>query len=189
VKPSAFGKSRLARGADLARAIALDTIDACRQVPGIRVVVVTADPAIMAEARALGAEIVVEDTPAGIAAAVDRGLAGARLDSPRGALLGDLPALRPADLAAALDEAARHEQAFVPDAEGTGTTLVTASAGFELVHRFGEHSAAAHAAAGLVRLPVPDGSSLRRDVDVLAQLDEAAAAGVGPRTAALLARS
>lgn len=188
VKPSAVGKSRLGRGTELARAIALDTVDAARQVRGIRVVVVTADPSIAAAARDLGVDVVVEDAPAGIAAAIESGLADAPPDSPRAALLADLPALRPADLAAALDEAAQHDRAFVPDAEGTGTTLVTARAGFGLVHRFGEHSAAAHSEAGLVRLAVPTGSSLRRDVDVLAHLDEAVAAGVGPRTTALLAQ-
>ncbi len=42
-------------------------------------------------------------------------------------LLGDLPALRPEELDAALAAAARHPLAFVRDADGAGTTLATAS--------------------------------------------------------------
>jgi 2-phospho-L-lactate guanylyltransferase len=189
VKPSAVGKSRLGLGAELARAIALDTIDAARRVPGIQVVVVTADPTIVTAARELGVIVVVEDAPAGIAAAIERGLAGTSPDGRRAALLADLPALRPDELAAALDEAAQHDRAFVPDAEGTGTTLVTARGGRSLVHRFGEDSAAEHLAAGLTALPIPASSTIRRDVDVLAHLTQATAAGIGPRTAVLLARA
>ncbi len=48
---------------------------------------------------------------------------------PRAALLGDLPALRPEDLAAALGPRRPVERAVVADAEGTGSTLVTAGPG------------------------------------------------------------
>ncbi len=106
---------------------------------------------------------------------------------PRAALLGDLPALRPADLAAALTAAAAVDRGVVPDAEGTGTTLVTARRGIPLRTSFGDGSYARHVELGCAPLEVEGTSSLRRDVDTAAQLDAAAALGLGPRTAALLA--
>ena len=48
------------------------------------------------------------------------------------ALVGDLPALRSQELAAALADAADHPRAFVADAAGTGTTLLTARPGVPL---------------------------------------------------------
>src|SRR5690606_9828833 len=87
VKPAALGKSRLEiPGVDrieLARAIALDTIEAAAQVA--RVIVVTADPAMDLP----GVELVIEPAPRGIAAAVADGLAVAPPER-RAVLLGDL---------------------------------------------------------------------------------------------------
>ncbi len=103
------------------------------------------------------------------------------------ALLADLPALRPDDLAAALREVtlrAATAASYVIDAEGTGTTLYTAASGiFDPL--FGADSAARHQAAGAV--PVPgDLATLRRDVDDLAGLEAAVALGVGTATRALV---
>jgi 2-phospho-L-lactate guanylyltransferase len=106
---------------------------------------------------------------------------------PRAALLGDLPALRPADLADALRAAASVDRAVVADAEGTGSTLVTAVAGVAWTSSFGDGSFARHVALGCAALEIADASTLRRDVDTAAQLDAARALGLGPRTAALLA--
>jgi 2-phospho-L-lactate guanylyltransferase len=95
------------------------------------------------------------------------------------ALCGDLPALRPMDLEAALVAVAEVAAAFVADAAGTGTTLYSAAAGF--APRYGLDSAALHAAAGAV--PVPgELVSLRHDVDTLADLRAAVPLGLGPRS-------
>ena len=197
VKRSAHGKSRLAvDGADraeLARAIALDTIEAaarCEDV--VQVVVVSDDPALARESAMIPAlRFVPEGEPRGLDAAIATGIAqidpGGRM--PRAALLGDLPALRPADLSEALRDAASVSRSVVADAEGTGSTLVTASAGVEWASSFGDGSFARHVALGCTALSIPDASSLRRDVDTAAQLEAARALGLGPRTAALLARS
>jgi 2-phospho-L-lactate guanylyltransferase len=199
VKPSAVGKSRLGRGAGIARAIAMDTIaatiaatvTAATEAGDLQVIVVTADPLVADEAAALGAHVVRESHPAGLAAAIASGLAAAGKgpDDPtiaRAVLLGDLPALRPAELAAALSSASAYPRAFVPDAEGTGSTLVTANAGSAFVHFFGRDSAQHHLDAGLIALELPATSTLRRDVDVEEHLDQAMLAGLGPRTAAML---
>lgn len=184
VKPAAEGKTRLAGflsagdRAALARAMALDTIEAAAATPGVaRVLVVTSDD----ELRSL-VPVVVDDPGGGLNAAIRAGLA--RADGPVAVLLGDLPALRPGDLRRALDLAERHPRAFVADADGTGTTLLTGLVA--LTPRFGPGSAAAHEADGHVRLDIPTGSSLRRDVDVPADLSAVARLGVGPRTTAVL---
>jgi 2-phospho-L-lactate guanylyltransferase len=104
---------------------------------------------------------------------------------PVAALTGDLPALRPAELTAGLSEAgAAGGRAFVPDASGAGTTLLTAPSGAALRPRFGPGSAAAHASSGATPLLGP-WPSLRRDVDTAADLAAAAVLGLGPHTARL----
>jgi 2-phospho-L-lactate guanylyltransferase len=196
VKRATLGKSRLdVPGIDraaLARAIALDTIEAavrCELV--LQVVVVSDDPALARESATIPAlRFVPEGEPRGLDAAVAAGMTA--IDPagrmPRAALLGDLPALRPDDLAAALRAAASVPQGVVADAEGTGSTLVTASAGVAWVSAFGEGSFERHVALGCAALPIPDASSLRRDVDTAAQLEAARAFGLGSRTAAVLGR-
>ncbi len=106
VKGGPDAKSRLghpARGA-LAAAVALDTVAAAIGARLVRrVLVVTSDPAVAAAHRALGAEV-VPDPGQGLAGALVAGAAAAAdgRSSPCALLLADLPALRPADLDAAL---------------------------------------------------------------------------------------
>ena len=176
------GKTRLGRGPEFARAIALDTIEAA-VASAADVIVVTADAEI---AAATTAHVVLEPEPAGIAAAIALGLADAPERVSRAAMLGDLPALDPSELDAALAAAAAFGAAFVPDAEGTGTTLVTARAGSPFLHRFGPASAESHRRAGLHELDLPATAGLRRDVDLEEHL-RGLGARLGPRTSALLA--
>ena len=194
VKPPARGKTRLdVAGIDraaLAHAIALDTLEAatvCELVA--QVVVVTNDPALARESAAIPAlRFVPEGDALGLDAAVATGMAAMDPNGrmPRAALLGDLPALRPADLADALRAAASVDRGVVADAEGTGSTLVTARPGVAWQSSFGDGSFARHVELGCAPLPVPDASTLRRDVDTADQLAAARALGLGPRTAALL---
>ncbi len=194
VKPAAQGKTRLAGALPdavrlrLVRAMALDTLAAAAGTTAVaRVVVVTAD----AELRELlaGSVDLVDEPGGGLNAAVRAGIDRAREADPRAgvaALLGDLPALRPDDLADALRTAAAHERSVVADADGTGTTLLTALPGVDVVPRFGTGSAAAHERDGHVRLAVPTTSTLRRDVDVPDDLTAVRLLGVGPATRAVL---
>jgi 2-phospho-L-lactate guanylyltransferase len=187
LKPSGLGKTRLGADAALARAIALDTVEAASGASRVgRVIVVTADESLIGELDAMaGVELVVEPRPSGIAAALELGFAVAGEDA-RAALLGDLPGLVPEELDTALELAEGFERAFVRDAEGSGTTLVTARSGVGFVERFGPGSAAAHRAAGLAELDVSALSSVRHDVDDAAQLEALARRGPGPRTRAHL---
>lgn len=192
VKPAAIGKSRLTGVPDreaLARALALDTIAAAAATPRVsRVVVVTDDAEISAlVAQWPAVDVVSEGDVRGLDAAIALGAEAAGQGTPRAALLGDVPALTPHDLDAALELAGRVERGLVPDAEGTGSTLVTARPGAVWVSAFGADSAARHRLLGCADLAVPRDSTLRRDVDTAVQLAEAVALGVGPRTAAVLA--
>ena len=194
VKGGPTAKSRLhpppgvAREA-LALALAEDCLTACAAgMPRGRLVVVTSDARVAALARGLDA-VVVDDPGDGLDAAVaagrDRATTGSSDSTPVAVLLGDLPALRPSDLHAALGAAAAYDRAVVPDAAGTGTVLLTARDGAGLRPSFGAGSAARHAALGHVRidLPLPH---LRSDVDDDAGLAVALALGVGPATRAVL---
>jgi 2-phospho-L-lactate guanylyltransferase len=193
VKRLDVAKSRLglpdAARAELALAMALDTVAAALACDRVGLVVaVTDDPAAAPALRGLGATVVPDVPDAGLDAALLYGARVAAVDAPTcgvAALAADLPALRPGDLARALDAAAQHAVALVSDAAGTGTTLLTAAVGATLPVAFGAGSRDRHVAAGAVELDVST-STLRRDVDTLADLAGAAAAGLGPRTAAAI---
>ncbi|WP_329108287.1 2-phospho-L-lactate guanylyltransferase [Micromonospora sp. NBC_01699] len=194
VKRLRAAKSRL-RGAlpgvtheSLALALALDTVSAALASPAVvEVLVVTDDIAAGRALRALGARITPDPPTGGLNSAFT---SGAALVGPVAvaALTADLPALRSAELTAALAAAAAgppRRRWFAPDAPGTGTVLLAAPAGVPLDPRFGGASAAAHAASGALAL-TGAGPTLRRDVDTRADLLVAAALGLGRHTAALL---
>jgi 2-phospho-L-lactate/phosphoenolpyruvate guanylyltransferase len=188
-------KSRLrgaldAPHADLVLALLLDTVTAAVAARGVRrVLVVCEDTRVPGALRGSGVECVDErglpDLNAALAFGADR-LRERDTGGVVGALQADLPALRPADLDAALARAAGR-RAFCADRPGTGTTLLLTTPGAPLDPRFGVGSAAAHAASGAD--PVGAGlDSLGCDVDTSADLAVAAALGLGPRTGALAGR-
>lgn len=167
--------------ARLVLAIRADTIAAARAAAGVaRIVVVTDRPAAAGEDR-----IFVQAKP-GLNAALDEAAVFAAANWPQdgiAALVGDLPALRPPELADALTAAANHPHAYVPDHIGMGTTLLTAAPQQPLQPSFGAGSAARHAgsAAGIAA-----GAGLRADVDTAADLAAAITLGVGPETRTVL---
>ena len=193
LKPLELAKSRLAAAGGarqaLALAFALDTVAAALACgPVADVTVVTDDRAAGAELAALGA-FVVPDTPAaGLNAALRHGARAVRRRRPAAAvaaLNGDLPALRPAELSAVLQEAAEAPQrAFLADAAGLGTTLLTAAAHVPLSPGFGGPSRARHLASGAREITLGAVPGVRQDVDTAEDLRTAVALGVGPRTLA-----
>jgi 2-phospho-L-lactate guanylyltransferase len=194
VKVLARAKSRLAAAAgrhraDLALAVAADTVAAALRCDRVgEVIVVTDDPLAGSELDALGARVVPDEPDGGLNPALSYGAGLARMTAPGsavGALSADLPALRPAELSRVLAAAAT---AFVPDAAGVGTTLYTARPDVPFNPAFGAGSRRRHRAAGVHELAVRDVPSVRRDVDTLDDLREALALGVGPRTAQVAAR-
>jgi 2-phospho-L-lactate guanylyltransferase len=196
VKGAPAAKSRLSPAlpddarAVLARAFALDTIAAALGAGSVDRVLVVGDDASWSG----GAEFVPEPARSGaergLLPAIRHGVAHALADGTVAVavLLGDLPALRPEELDAALTAAARHPLAFVRDADGTGTTLATAAAGVPFHPQFGAGSAARHAAAGFAELAVSDLTGLTRDVDTVDGLRTVLHHGVGDHTAEAVAR-
>lgn len=179
-------KSRLAAMSDspeahrnLVEAIRSDTIAAARAAEGVDRVIVVVD-------RVDGDPDVLVQTSPGLDAAVSEGAAHAARHWPTdgvAALVGDLPALQPDELARALRAAAEHARAFVPDAAGTGTTLLAATPGHTLRPQFGVGSARRHE---MHAVAIDAGPGLRNDVDDAADLHVAAALGLGEHTAAAL---
>ena len=214
VKVLAQAKSRLAvlagdRRHELALALASDTVSAVVACPQVaRVIVVTSDPVAGPRLSALGAQIVPEalrragdrteaarPSPDGSQHLLNAALLhGAAVASRRwpgtglAALTADLPALRPAELTAALRAASDAAgAAFVPDAAGLGTTMYAVAPGGEFRPMYGGASRARHAAGGAVELALDGIAGLRQDVDTPDDLRAAVALGVGPRTAGVAA--
>jgi len=196
VKVLAQAKSRLAdlagpRRAELALALACDTVTAVLGcAAAARAVVITDDPVAQATLGDLGALVIPDEPRDGLNAALRHGAAVAAARWPgcgTAALSADLPALRPAELARALNAAAAWPTAFVADAAGDGTTLYTAAPGAAFRPAFGLASRARHAADGAAELDLTQVPGLRRDVDTPADLRGAAALGLGRRTAPLAA--
>jgi len=170
---------------DWVLALLADTVAAACASPAVAaVVVVTDEPAAAAVVRELGATTVPDEPDRGLNPALVHGAARTGTDAVA-ALSSDLPALRPAELTAALAAAERAPRCFVADAAGTGTTLLTAL-GAGLEPHFGRDSARAHRESGAVLL-TGQWPGLARDVDTAEDLAAAAALGLGPRTAALVA--
>lgn len=193
VKSRYSAKSRLVpphgvSRSDLALAFARDTLTAVADVISAdNLIVVTSDDQISAQLRIGGARV-IDDPGRGLNPAVLAGIAAARdrsSQAPVGILLGDLPALTPGDLRAALAACAATEAAVVPDQSGVGTVLLTHQEPGRLAPRFGHGSALRHGqSARRLDLDLP---RLRTDVDDIDALRQAAALGLGRHTAAILA--
>ncbi|WP_234331974.1 2-phospho-L-lactate guanylyltransferase [Streptomyces sp. NRRL S-87] len=194
LKPLGAAKSRLAAAAGPARpalalAFALDTVAGALACAAVRDVVVVTDDAVAgARLAGLGARVVPDSPAAGLNAALAHGARVARGGRPGAAVAAmnaDLPALRPPELQRVLENASAFPRAFLADAAGIGTTLLSAAPGVELAPAFGGPSRARHSASGAVEIVLAGVESVRRDVDTGADLAAAAALGLGPRTARL----
>ncbi|MBL1079980.1 2-phospho-L-lactate guanylyltransferase [Nocardia sp. 2] len=198
VKSLADAKSRLADRLQpqdrprLVLAMLTDTVTAAVAAPGISTVtVVTPDGEVSRVVRELGAWVEPEPLPegqGGLNAALSAGAAAVRQrHGPVDllALQADLPALRPQELSGVL-AAAGPRRSVVADHEGSGTVaLLVRDGAAPLRPLFGPDSARRHIAAGAVEL-LGEWPGLRQDVDTAADLDRAAALGVGVATGALL---
>jgi 2-phospho-L-lactate guanylyltransferase len=190
VKRLEVAKSRLGAYGDelrrqLALAFAADVVVAAAGCPGVqRLLVVTDDPTARGLLTGLGAQVEPDLPDAGLNAALVHGAACLREGDASlslVALSADLPALRPEHLRAVLEQVPAAGRAFVPDAAGTGTTLLAAHAPSALLPAYGAGSRARHRQSGALELV--GSAALRRDVDTPSDLRDAVALGVGARTA------
>ncbi len=185
-------KSRLHADAPARRALAMafarDTLEAVLRCPEVRdVVVVTRGEQVAKLARDAGAHVLLEPADAGpdpLGAAVRQGNAWAREHRPHDAVAvipSDLPTLTTDDLSRLLIETESHPLAFVADANGDGTTILTSRRPEHLRAGYGPGSAERHRSYGAIEMRAAAG--LRRDVDEFHELLEAHALGLGPHTA------
>jgi 2-phospho-L-lactate/phosphoenolpyruvate guanylyltransferase len=191
VKPPAFAKSRLAGLGDavrveLATAFAADTVAAALACPLVaRLLVVTDDHLLARGMRDLGADVLPDGTTDDLNGTLLQGAAELHRREPGlglVALCADLPALRPAELEAALTAADPARMSFVADEERVGTTAVIASRLEQFRPSFGDGSRLQHLEAGAFEVDALDAPGLRRDVDEPGDLEAAVLLGVGPRT-------
>ncbi|RYC12905.1 2-phospho-L-lactate guanylyltransferase [Nocardioides zhouii] len=197
VKPPALGKSRLVGLSDeqrreLAEAFALDTVQAASRTRGVAaVLVVTDDFRLAAAMRDLDTGVGVEVMPDGASEDLNATLVQAAAEVVRRwpdavpvALCADLPGLRSDELADVLAdsvaEVSAGRAAFVRDRAGVGTTLYAAPHD-RFAPGFGPGSAQRHHGAGAVEVGAA-ATSVRTDVDDLADLGAVLVAGVGPHT-------
>ncbi|WP_062200728.1 2-phospho-L-lactate guanylyltransferase [Demequina salsinemoris] len=191
VRGTAPSKSRLALPDEdrerLARAFARDTVRAVLRAEGVTEVVVVTAEAARDVFEGLGARVITDPQPPSLSGAIAAGLGACEPSAPRAVLLGDLPALTGAALDVVLVAAAEVDRGVVPDAEGTGTTLLTAGPGIAHAPAFGAGSRARHLAAGYAPLESSAPTRVRADVDTLEDLARAADLGLGPATRRALA--
>jgi 2-phospho-L-lactate guanylyltransferase len=193
VKETGRAKTRLSpdpvRRQGLALAFALDTVAALTRARRVlHVLVVTDDQAVADAVRAPDVSVVADVPRAGLNPALVHGVdvaRGMRADAAVAMVSSDLPALRPPEMDAVLDACTQHPTAFVCDAAGLGTTVLTVRAGADARPHFGPRSRAAHrrVATEVTEVPAP---TVRRDVDTWVDLWDARRMGVGPATTAVL---
>jgi 2-phospho-L-lactate/phosphoenolpyruvate guanylyltransferase len=196
VKRFAVAKTRLSPDprarADLALAMALDTVAAATACTAVSLVVVVTDEPLAVDAlRRTDAHVVADGPDAGLNPALTHGAKEAVARDPGAhvaALASDLPALRADALDVVLRAASMHRSTLVADAAGVGTTLLTAVDLAAFVPRFGPGSRAAHVAAGTVDMTEGTDASVRRDVDTVDDLRDAVRLGCGPATVRALQR-
>lgn len=177
----------------LAMAFACDALDAVRRCDQVgRVVVVTNSDEVAEYAGSVGAVPIPEPADPGpdpLGAAVREGVAWAldrHPNDPVAVIPADLPSLTSSDLGQLLREASAHPLAFVADANGSGTTILSSQRPDLLRAGYGPGSAERHRSFGAIELDAPAG--VRRDVDEFHELLEARALGVGDHTSAALAQ-
>ena len=190
VKPPSVAKSRLAGlGDDVRRALALafaaDTVEAtlaCERVEAV--IVVTDDHVLAAELAGLGAHVIPDGASDDLNATLVQASAELLRRHPGlrvAAVCADLPALRSDDLSAVLDAAPDDAMGFVPDADGIGTTVLTAPDLATFRPAFGPGSRTEHLALGAKQIDL-DLPAVRRDVDTPEDLIDASRMGLGPRS-------
>lgn len=193
VKPWRLAKSRLGLPDDdrvaLARAFALDVLETLAEVGIARIVVVTAEASLAGHARSMGATVLHDRplmAPGMLNSAIDQGRRRAARDAGKHPVVvvpSDLPSMTPTVLEHALHALASHERGHIPDASGSGTTLLTAARPSLLVPAYGRNSCRRHCEDGSFMVTDVDPRA-RLDVDLQTDLAEATRLGLARHTAA-----
>ena len=192
VKPWVMAKARLGvsneRRVELARAFSLDVLRCVVDTPEVgQVIVVTTEPELEARARTVGG-VILNDRPLlsldPLNDAIRLGRSWALVNAPAEPIVvipGDLPSLTPGALSVALDAMSGFETAFIPDGEGSGTTLLSAATPRLLRPFYGEESGRRHFESGCHPIADVD-PRVRRDVDTVFDFSCARELGIGEET-------
>lgn len=177
----------------LAEAFARDTLGAVLACPEVgEVVVVTRGDLVVPYVRGAGAQVIQEpaDRPLDtLGSAIQHGIAWAarrRPHAPLAVVPSDLPALTAGALSDLLGVAPAQPFAFVADANGDGTTVLTGRTPDVMRPGYGPGSAERHRGYGAYELVAA--KVLRQDVDSIDDLVAADRLGLGPRTRDVYAR-
>lgn len=195
IKPTESAKSRLVHHSaehrrDLSVAFAADALLALSNAAMVeRVLVVGAwNPALTTLESDLAVEV-LPDAASGLNPALIAAAGTLPPSTPLCVMVGDLPAVTPEQIDAALTAAEGHERSIISDAQGTGTTTLMVQQAAFLQPLFGHRSRAAHVRSGAIDLMRVRAPGMRRDVDTEVDLWDAQRLGVGPHTRAALART
>ncbi len=191
VKDTTRGKSRIALPeadrARLALAMAMDTVTAAAQCGLVVAVVETEGDA--AALASLPGVVAHRTSVTGLNESILDGVkarSGPTIAAGgdwTAVLPGDLPGLDAAELSLVLGRCAAHRFSVVPDHQRVGSTLLAATEVAALRPQYGSDSFRRHQLAGAVPIDLPDGSSLRWDIDTVADFGSR----LGPFSAAVLA--
>lgn len=180
---------------ELARAFSLDVLRCVVDTPGIgQVIVVTTEPEFQARARISGA-VILNDRPLlssdPLNDAVRLGRSWALVNAPAGRTVvipADLASLTTDALTETLGRMSEYETSFVPDGDGSGTTLLSAATPRLLRPVYGTDSAHRHIVAGIVPIGDVD-PRVSRDVDTVFDLSCALELGLGAETTLVTRRT
>ena len=190
IKRLARAKSRLALPPDQRAAVTLamlrdvaSAVRACRYVRTVHVVTEDAGVARTVDAEHLPAWSVAGEP--GLNHELHRAATCLRQSGTRDGIavfLGDLPCLTTSVVSDLLLSAPKNRQSFLPDAAGSGTTVLLAPPRIPFAPFFGEDSADRHARIGTALDCTAERWAARQDVDTLEALDNAIRFGVGDHT-------
>lgn len=195
VKAPDRGKSRIAVApaarAEIAAALAFDTVAGVAAAQQVRAVVVVTDGATQlgwtADLPVGGHKVLVVASAADTLNEAIRDGIAACPSGPVAVLPGDLPGVSGAGLDAVLC-ALDAPLSVLPDSDGVGTTLLAARSGALLDPHYGLGSFRQHLAAGAVPIDLPAAHWLRRDVDTVQEFPLIIDGAPSSRTAQVIAR-
>jgi 2-phospho-L-lactate guanylyltransferase len=101
-------------------------------------------------------------------------------------ILPDLPTITSGELAIALDLADVHEQSFIPDFAGRGTTSYFSTRSKVFNPQFGPNSALAHLRGGAIKLSHPSFVGIMRDCDDFKELEQFPLSALGRSTRSIM---
>ncbi len=189
IKVLTKGKSRFKTLSDedkieLIKAMANDVIDELILVPAIELItIIGIDHRRLGERTQAKIQSIVPDPALGINIDI---LSLHRVSEHTAVLLPDLPSLKADEVALALTLAGNHDQSFISDRSGLGTTMYLSTKKESFHPRFGAQSAREYAENSAVELTSSEFIGIKHDCDNLSDLLNLSLPTLGPATRAFV---